>query len=287
MKRWTFIVGLGSAAAWPVVGQAQQATIPVIGFLANNVRENAPKALAALRKGMNETGFVEGQNVTIELFVNNANDRLREVAADLARRVTVIVASGLAPALAAKSASATIPIVFRTGNDPIQYGLVASLNRPGSNVTGVNDIGADLGPKRLGLLHELLPRASRFAALVNPTNQATESNVAEATAAASAIGRSIDIVPASTDREIDTAFASLVQKRIDALWVSSDALFFSRRLQLTSLAAYHRLPAIYANREIVVVGGLMSYGTNLLESFIKSASIQGASSRARNHPICQ
>jgi len=268
MRRREFIAGLGSAAVCPFSAWAQQAAMPVIGFLINRVRENAPNALAALRKGLSETGFVEGRNVTIELFADNANDRLPEVVADLVRRrVTVIAASGIAPALAAKSATATIPIVFRTGNDPVRSGLVASFNRPGGNVTGVNDIGIDLGPKRLGLLHELLPGASRFAALVDPTNQATESTVAEVTAAASAIGRSIDVVTASTNREIDTAFASLVQKRIDALWVSSDVLFFNRRLQLIALAAYHRLPAIFPNRAPVEVGGLMSYGTNILESF--------------------
>ena len=252
MRRREFIAGLGSATAWPLAARGQQAAMPVIGFLVNRVRENAPNALAALRKGLSETGFVEGRNVTIELFANNATDRLPEVVADLVRRrVTVIAASGLAPALAAKSATATIPIVFRIGADPVRYGLVASLNRPGGNVTGVTDIGVDLGPKRLGLLHELLPRASRFAALVNPTNPATESRIAEVTAAALAIGRSVDVVPASTDREIDAAFASLVQKRIDALWVSSDALFINRRLQLTTLAAHHRLPAIYSNHDSV------------------------------------
>ena len=267
MRRREFIAGLGSATAWPLAARGQQAAMPVIGFLVNRVRENAPNALAALRKGLSEIGFVEGRNVTIELFANNATDRLPEVVADLVRRrVTVIAASGLAPALAAKSATATIPIVFRIGADPVRYGLVASLNRPGGNVTGVTDIGVDLGPKRLGLLHELLPRASRFAALVNPTNPATESRIAEVTAAALAIGRSVDVVPASTDREIDAAFASLVQKHIDALWVSSDALFINRRLQLTTLAAHHRLPAIYSNHDSVEVGGLMSYGTNILES---------------------
>jgi putative ABC transport system substrate-binding protein len=164
--------GWGARAVCPLSAWAQQAAMPVIGFLINRVRENAPNALAALRKGLSETGFVEGRNVTIELFADNANDRLPEVVADLVRRrVTVIAASGIAPALAAKSATATIPIVFRTGNDPVRSGLVASFNRPGGNVTGVNDIGIDLGPKRLGLLHELLPGASRFAALVDPTNR--------------------------------------------------------------------------------------------------------------------
>jgi putative ABC transport system substrate-binding protein len=171
------------------------------------------------------------------------------LAADLVdRRVTVIAASGLSAALAAKAATATIPIVFRTGNDPVQHGLVASFNRPGANVIGVNDIGVDLAAKRLGLLHELVPGASRFAAHVDPTSPATESTVVEATAAAMAIGRSIEVVTASTNREIDTAFASLVQKSIDALWVSTDVLFANRRAQLVTLAASHRLPAIYPAR---------------------------------------
>jgi putative tryptophan/tyrosine transport system substrate-binding protein len=271
MRRREFIAGLGGAAVWPLAVQAQQPVMPVIGFLFNGVPESTAnvRARAAFRKGLSETGFIEGRNVTIEyLFANNANDRLPEVVADLVRRgVTVIGASGLAAALAAKAATATIPIVFRTGNDPVQYGLAASFNRPGGNVTGVNDIGEDLGAKRLGLLHELLPGASRFAALVDPTSPATESMVAEVAAAASAIGRSIEVVTASTNREIDTAFASLVQKRIDALWVGTAVLFFNRRLQLTTLAAYHRLPAIYPTRGSVEVGGLMSYGTDIVDSF--------------------
>jgi putative tryptophan/tyrosine transport system substrate-binding protein len=265
MRRREFIAGLGGAAAWPVAARAQQPALPVIGFLRNSVLEDT-KGPAAFRKGLSKTGFVEGRNVTIKyLFANNAN--LPEVVADLVgRRVTVIAASGLTAALAAKAATATIPIVFRTGNDPVQYGLVASFNRPGGNVTGVNDIGEDLGAKRLGLLHELLPGASRFAALVDPINSATEATVAEVTAAALAIGRSMEVVTASTNREIDTAFASLVKKSIDALWVSSDVLFFNRRLQLTALAAYHRLPAIYPTRGSVEVGGLMSYDPDLLDS---------------------
>jgi putative tryptophan/tyrosine transport system substrate-binding protein len=266
MRRRDFIPGLGSAAAWPVVARAQQPAVPVIGFLVNRVRENAPSALAALRKGLSESGFVEGRHVAIQLFASNANDRLREVVADLVRqRVTVIAASGLLAALAAKAATATIPIVFRTGNDPVRYGLVASFNRPGGNITGVNDIGVDLAAKRLGLLHELLPGASRFAALVDPTSPATESTIAEVTAAALAIGRTIEVVTASTNHEIDTAFASLVQRSIDALWVGTE--FFDHRLQLTTLAAYHRLPTIYPNRETVETGGLMSYGIDIADSF--------------------
>ena len=252
MKRRAFIAGLGSAAVWPVVARAQQPTMPVIGFL-SPARVTGTNVLASFSKGLSETGFIEGQNVAIEYrFANNAGaERLKELAADLVRRrVTVIAATGLGAALAAKAATATIPIVFRTGNDPVRYGLVASFNRPGGNVTGINDIGRDLAAKRLGLLHEVLPGASRFAALVEPF-LATESTLAELAAAASAIGGSIEVVTASTSSEIDTAFASLVQKRIDALWVSTDSLFANRSVQLVTLATYHRLPTIYrAMREI-------------------------------------
>jgi putative tryptophan/tyrosine transport system substrate-binding protein len=257
--------------ARPLAARAQQPALPVIGFLSVGAPEGAGiDDPASFRKGLSETGFIEGRNVTIEYrFANNAGvERLTELAADLVfRRVTVIAASGLGAAVAAKAATATIPIVFRTGNDPVQYGLVASFNRPGGNVTGINDIGRDLAGKRLGLLHDLLPGASRFAALVEPgRGRVTESTVAEVTAAALAIGRSIEVVRASTNHEIDTAFASLVQKRIDALWVSTGALFASRRAQLVTLAAYHRLPAIYPARVYAELGGLMSYGTDIVDS---------------------
>ena len=269
MRRRTFIAGIGSAAAaWPVVARAQQGALPVVGFLSVGPREGAGiDNLASFRKGLSETGFIEDRNVTIEYrFANNAGvERLTELAADLVgRRVTVIAANGLGAAVAAKAATATIPIVFRTANDPVQYGLVASFNRPGGNVTGIYDIGRDLAGKRLGLLHELLPAASRFAALVEPSR--ASAALAEVAAAASAIGRSIEVITASTDREIDTAFASLAQKRIDALWVSTGAMFASRHAQLVTLAAYHRLPAIYPQRNYAEVGGLMSYGTDILDS---------------------
>ena len=270
MRRRDFITLLGGAAAWPLAARAQQPKMPVVGFLYSVAPEGPDILDPSFRKGLNETGFIENRNVTIEYrFANNAGvERLAELAADLVgRRVTVIAAGGLGAAVAAKAATATIPIVFRTGNDPVQYGLVASFNRPGGNVTGINDIGRDLAGKRLGLLHELLPAASRFAALVEPGGgRVDESTVAEVTAAASAIGRSIEIITASTNREIDTAFASLAQKRIDALWVSTGAMFASRHAQLVTLAAYHRLPAIYPQRLYAEVGGLMSYGTDLLDS---------------------
>jgi ABC-type uncharacterized transport system substrate-binding protein len=271
MRRREFIAAIGSAAmAWPLAARAQQRGLPVVGFLSVGAPEEAGiGGAASFHKGLSETGFIEGRNVTIEYrFANNAGvERLTELAADLVgRRVTVIAATGLGAALAAKAATATIPIVFRTGNDPVRYGLVASFNRPGGNVTGINDIGRDLAGKRLGLLHDLLPGASRFAALVEPGSPVTESEVAEVTAAASAIGRSIEVVTASSNREIDTAFAGLVQKRIDALWVSASSLFFNRRVQLVTLATYHRLPAIYPQRVYAEVGGLMSYGTDILDS---------------------
>jgi putative tryptophan/tyrosine transport system substrate-binding protein len=235
MKRREFMTGLGSAAAWPVVARAQQAAMPVIGFLSVGAPGGPGfSEPTSFRKGLSETGFVEGRNVAIEYRWADAQyDRMPAMAAELVdRRVTVIAASGLIAALAAKAATATIPIVFRTGNDPVRYGLVASFNRPGSNVTGINDIGRDLAAKRIGLLHELLPGASRFAALVDPTNPATESTLAEVTAAASGIGCSIEVVTTTTSSEIDTAFASLVQKRIGALWVSTDSLFANHPVQL-------------------------------------------------------
>jgi putative ABC transport system substrate-binding protein len=246
--------------------------MPMVGFLSIGAPEGAGiDDPASFRKGLSETGFIEGRNVAIEYrFANSAGaERLKELAADLvSRRVTVIVASGFSAAVAAKAATATIPIIFRTGNDPVP-GLVSSFNRPGGNVTGIHEISRDLGGKRLGLLHDLLPGASRFAALVESTSSnssAIESTVAEVAAAASAIGHSVEVITVSTNREIDTAFASLVPKRIDALWVSIGPLFASRRVQLVTLAAYHRLPAIYPQRVYAEVGGLMSYGTDIRDS---------------------
>ena len=263
MRRRDFITLLGGAsAAWPLPTLAQQSPMPVVGFLYPGAP--GPRAMAAFRKGLNEAGYVEGQNVTIEYrFAERQFDRLPELAADLVRRqVTVIAALGnIAVAFAAKAATTTIPIVFSTGVDPVQTGLVASLNRPGGNVTGVSSMSGELTGKRLGLLHELVPHAARFAALINPSNpRAAETYTQEVQAAASAIRRHIEIATASTNRDIDTAFASLAEKRADALLVTPDVLFFERRVQLVTLAAHHRVPAIYPNREFVDAGGLMSYG---------------------------
>jgi putative tryptophan/tyrosine transport system substrate-binding protein len=221
--------------------------------------------VAAFRKGLSETGFVEGRNVAIEYrWAHDDFARLPELAADLVRRrVAVIAAPGSSPGgLAAKAATTTIPIVFSTGVDPVQAGLVASFNRPGGNVTGILSMSLELGPKRLGLLHELLPGAARFAMLIDPTSPNAESEVTDLQAAAATIGRQIEVFYAGTNRDIDTAFASLVQKRSDALWVAPNTLFINRRVQIVTLAARHAVPAAYPDRQITEVGGLMSYGSS-------------------------
>ena len=269
MRRRQFISLLGSAAAaWPLAARAQQAALPVVGFVYPSVPELSAGIVAAFRKGLNETGFVEGRNVTIEFrFGYNDIAQLPKLAADLVdRRVAVIATPGSTPsALAAKAATATIPIVLGIGPDPVEIGLVASLNRPGGNITGITSMNAELGAKRLGLLHELLPSAVRFAVLVNPNNRNAEPLTRDAQATASAIGREIEIFAASSAREIDAAFVSLLQKRADALLVSPDPLFDSRRVQLVTLATHHRLPTIYSFRENVEIGGLMSYGSSATE----------------------
>ena len=268
MRRREFIGLLGGAAAWPLAARAQQAVMPVVGFVYPGVPELSTGIVAAFRKGLNEAGFIEGRNVTVEFrFAYNDNARLPELAADLAqRRVAVIATPGSTPsALAAKAATTTIPIVFGIGPDPVEIGLVASLNRPGGNITGVSSMNAELGAKRLGLLHELLPTAARFAILVNPNNRNAEALTRDAQATASALSREVEILPASNTREIDAAFVSLLQKRADALLVSPDPLFDSRRVQLVTLATHHRLPTIYSFRENVEIGGLMSYGSSAAE----------------------
>jgi putative ABC transport system substrate-binding protein len=241
--------------------RAQQ-PMPVVGFL----HPGYANLVAVFRKGLSETGYVDGQNVTIEYrWAHNDNRQLPGLAADLVRRrVAVIVTPiGTASAVVAKAATTTIPIIFSTGTDPVQAGLVAALNRPGGNVTGIVSLSAELGAKRLGLLQELLPGAARFAVLVNPNNPvATETLIKDAQAAAATIGRKIEVVSAGTTRDIDTAFASLVQKRVDALMVGADPMFLDRRVQLATLAARYMLPAIGAGREFADAGILMSYGAS-------------------------
>jgi putative ABC transport system substrate-binding protein len=277
MRRREFITLLGGAAAWPLAARAQQAAIPVIGYLdAGSPEPNAP-FLAAFRKGLSEAGYVEGRNVAIEYhWAQGQTDHLPELAADLVRRrVSVIVTGdGTGTALAAKAATATIPIVFMTGIDPVDSGLVAALNRPGGNVTGITHMNAQLEPKRLALLHELVPRAVRFAALVPNAPSHGSTTVTDLEAAASAIGGQIEILPASTSREIDAAFASLEQKRAEALLVSPGALI-DRRVQILTLATRLGLPTVYAWRADAVAGGLMSYGIVITDQFRQSGIYVG------------
>jgi putative ABC transport system substrate-binding protein len=272
MKRREFLGVLGGAAvAWPAAVRAQQSAMPVIGYLDPGVPDGRPHLAAAFRKGLSEAGYVEGRNVAIEYrWGQDDNKRMPELAAELVhRKVAVIVTlQNLPGALAAKAATTTIPIVFSTGSDPVQSGLVASLNRPGGNVTGVTNMGGGiLLQKRMGLLVELLPSATRFAMLVNPSNPSSESQIKEIQSAAAAIGRQVEILAAHTNREIDSAFAGLVQKRTDAVQVSADPFFTNRRVQIVTLAAHHRVPVIYPNREYAAAGGLMSYGSNLADVY--------------------
>jgi putative ABC transport system substrate-binding protein len=271
MRRREFIALLGGGSAalslfWPLAARAQQPAIPVVGYLEAGSPEPSASRLAAFRKGLGETGFVEGKNVTIEFrWAYNDNNRLPELAADLVRRRVAVIGafSTAAPGLAAKAATSTIPIVFQTGSDPVKDGLVASLNRPGGNVTGLSSMNMELMPKRLGLLHELIPGAARFAVLVNPNNPAAESITTDVQQAAASIGRPIEVLTAGTSGEIDAAFVRLVQIRGDALLLSPDALFDSRLVQLVTLAARHAVPAISNYRPFAEAGGLMNYGTSL------------------------
>src|SRR5262245_20446695 len=278
VKRREFITLVGgAAAAWPWPARAQQSATPVVGFLHNGTPDQNVHLVAAFRKGLSEAGYFEGQNVVIEYrWANLQYDRLPELTTDLIRRRVAVIATGTTNAtLAAKAATTTIPFVFNGAVDPVQAGLVASLNRPGRNVTGVNSMSGELGAKRLALLHELLPRAERFAYLTSTTSPTKDSALTDVQAAASTFGRQIEILYADTNREIDTAFQSLVQKRIDALLVSESPRFQQRRVQVAALAAHHRVPAIYADREIALAGGLMSYGPDLADAVRQSGVYVG------------
>ena len=256
----TLLIG-GATAAWALAAHAQRSAMPVIGFL--DFGWPITKVIAAFHKGLNETGYVEGRNLAIEFrWAQNDTARLPELAADLARRqVAVIVAANGTAALAASAATTTIPIVFSTAGDPVQMGLIANLNRPGGNATGVANMQMEVSAKRLALLHELLPSASRFAVLVNPNSRNAKFEITEAQAAGSAIGRAIDVLTAATGREIDIAFASIVQKGTDGLVVGPHSFFLSRRSQLLTLAARHALPTIFPFRDFTDAGGMMSYGS--------------------------
>jgi putative ABC transport system substrate-binding protein len=279
IRRREFITLLGGAAAWPLAAHAQQSAMPVVGFV-NGASANASAGNAtAFRKGLNETGYVEGQNATVEYhWLDGRYDRLPSLMTDLiGRRVAVIATPGSNPAaLAAKAATTTIPIVFGVGEDPVKVGLVASLARPGGNLTGINFFVVEILAKRLGLLHELVPRAVRIAVLINPANASSaKAAVQEIPEAARAMGLEIQVVKASTSPEIETAMTSLVRDRADALFVAPDGFFSSRRVQFATLATRLGIPAIYSSRDAVEVGGLMSYGTDIADMFRQAGVYTG------------
>ncbi len=269
MRRREFITLAGSAAAaWPLAARAQQA-VPVIGYLSAGAPPGFATRLAAFRQGLAETGYREGQNVAIEYrWAEGKNDRLPDMAADLVRRQVQVLATpgGVSATLAAKAATATIPIVFETGVDPIAAGLVTSLSRPGGNITGVTSLNVEIGPKRLGLLHQLVPKATAFALLANPTNPNSETVVNELQQAARSLKLKLDVVPASSERDFEGAFAKLADLRAGGLIVAPDPFFISRSGQLATLTIRHAIVAIFHSREFVAAGGLLSYGGSVAET---------------------
>ena len=276
MNRRAFITLLGGAAAWPLSAHAQQPPIPVIGFLSRGLQ---PELIATFSQGLREADYVEGQNVAFEYRSAEGQDnRLPAMADDLVRlKVALIVATGggTAPVQAAKAATATIPIVFTIGGDPVRLGLVASLNRPGGNLTGFTQFTAALEPKRLDLLRELVPNAAVIAMLVNPNYPDSETQVSDVTTAARELATQIYVLKASSESGIDAAFATLVEQRIGALLVASDPFFYTQREQLVALAARHAVPAIYQWRDFAVIGGLLSYGTNLSDAWRQAGIYAG------------
>ena len=290
MRRREFITLLGgTAAAWPLVARAQQ-SMPTIGFLDSRLPDAVADRLRGFRQGLRDTGYVEGENVSIVYrFAENQDDRLPALAAELVgRRIAVIAAGGLPATFAAKAATTTIPIVFLVGDDPVRLGLVTNLARPGGNMTGFNILINELAGKRLELLRELAPQAARVAVLVNPANVvATELQLKDVEAAARAIGLQIQIHNANTSDEIDAAFETMGRERPDAVFVPTVAFFNGRRVQLAQLAAFHRLPASYGFRDYVEAGGLMSYGTNVVDGIARLASMPVASSTALSPRTCR
>jgi putative ABC transport system substrate-binding protein len=279
MRRREFITALGGAIwAWPLVARAQQPTMPVIGFLSSRGPDDTPNLTAAFRQGLNETGYVEGQNVAIQYrWANNQPQRLPELVTELARSKVALIAAfgGNVAAFAAKAAAATVPVVFLVGGDPVELGLVASLNRPGDNLTGVSLLLGLLGAKRLELLRELVPTPTIIAVLINPTNPSAKIYAQDAQQAAHALGQQIQILHAGSEDGIEAAFEALAQLRAGAVLVATDAFFFGRREQLVALAARHAVPAIYESRDFAAAGGLVSYGPSVAEAYRQSGIYAG------------
>ena len=273
IRRREFIKVLGSAAAtWPLGARAQQQPVmPIVGLISPRSPEDSARVGAGFRKTLSETGYIEGQNVMVEYhWVEGQYDRLPALMADLVRRRVAVIATPAFTAAApvAKAATTTIPIVFGVAEDPVKLGLVASFARPGGNATGINFLISEVTAKRLGLLHDLVPKAVRIAVLINPANAPTaETTLRETSEAAHGLGLQIQILNASTSREIEVAFATLVRERPDALFIAPDGSFASRRVQIVTLAAHHRVPAAYYSREFVEVGGLMSYGSDISDVY--------------------
>jgi putative tryptophan/tyrosine transport system substrate-binding protein len=277
MRRRDFIMLVGGAvAAWPFAARAQQPTMPVVGFLRSATLADVPHWVAAFRQGLKEAGFVEGQNVAIEFrSADNQLDRLPALVADLIRQPVAVIVGNTDAALAAKAATTTVPIVFASGSDPVRDGLVASLNRPGGNVTGLVYFAAVLGAKRLELLRQLVPRATTIAVLVNPNTPLTEAERKDVQTAAQAIGQQLIIFDISSDRDIETAFAAFVQRGAGALLVGTGGFLNSNRERIAAVANRHALPASYSQREGVVAGGLMSYGPSISDAYRQAGIYSG------------
>ena len=268
MKRRAFITLLGGAAAWPLAARAQRQPIPVVGFLRSTSLADATHLVAAFRRGLNETGYTEGQNVAVEYrAADDDREKLKALVEDFVRLPVAVIVGNTPSALAAKAATKTVPIVFATGSDPVRDGLVASLNRPGGNVTGVSFLAGALGTKRLDLLRQLAPRATMIGMLVDPGRPEAVAERREVEAAAQAIRQQLIVLDVRSDRDIETAFATFAQRRIDALFIGTGAFMNSRRGLLAALALRHGIPATLTVREFAVAGGLMSYGTSITDSY--------------------
>ena len=291
MKRREFITLIGgTAATWPLVGRAQQPTMPVIGFLGNGSATSDAFRTVGVRQGLIEAGYVEGRNVAFEYrWAEDHNERLPALAIELVRREVAVIVTigGTTSAVVARSATATIPIVFAIGGDPIKLGLVASLNRPGGNITGVSFLIGTLVAKQFEVLHETVPKATLIGFLVNPTNAGAEIQTKNALAAAESVGQKLLVVQAHTDSELEAAFVTLVQQRAGALLVGAEPFFVRRRDKIVELAARQKLPAIYTLREFATAGGLMSYGTSITEAHRIAGLYTGRILRGKNRPICR